>query len=148
MESEVSLPHHNCPPPVPILSHLDSGHTTKSNFPKIRLHIILPSKPGSAKWSLSFRFPHQNPVYASPLPIPATCLPNYILLDFSIRSLLGERYRSLSYSICSFLTPVTPSLLGLFSNTLSLHSSLSISNQLSHPYKTTGNEPMITEVDK
>jgi hypothetical protein len=24
--------------------------------------------PGSSKWSLSFRFPHQNPVYASPLP--------------------------------------------------------------------------------
>ena len=24
--------------------------------------------PGSAKWSFSFRFPHQNPVYVSPLP--------------------------------------------------------------------------------
>ena len=24
--------------------------------------------PGSPKWSLSIRFPHQNPVYASPLP--------------------------------------------------------------------------------
>jgi hypothetical protein len=23
--------------------------------------------PGSPKWSLSLRFPHQNPVYASPL---------------------------------------------------------------------------------
>jgi hypothetical protein len=40
--------------------------------------------------------------------------------------------------------PVTSSLLGpnsllstLFSKTLSLHSSLSVSDQLSHPYKTT-----------
>ena len=30
--------------------------------------------PGSPKWSLSLRFHHQNPVYASPLPpIRATC---------------------------------------------------------------------------
>jgi len=32
------------------------------------INVILPPTPGSPKWSLSFRFPHQNPVYASPLP--------------------------------------------------------------------------------
>jgi len=31
------------------------------------LILFLPSTPGSPKRSLSFRFPHQNPVYASPL---------------------------------------------------------------------------------
>jgi len=59
---------YKCPPPVPILSQLDPFHTPASHFLKIRLNIVLPSTPGSPKWSFSFWFPHQNPVYASPLP--------------------------------------------------------------------------------
>jgi hypothetical protein len=58
----------------------------------------------------------------------------------------GWEVQIIKFLICSFLhSPVTSSLLGpnillntLFSNTLSLRSSLSVSNQVSHPYKTNG----------
>jgi hypothetical protein len=61
------------------------------------------------------------------------------------RTIFGDEYRSLSSSLCSLLhSPVTPTLLGpntplstLFSNTLSLCSSLSVTDQVSHTYKTT-----------
>ena len=56
---------HKCPPTLPILSQLNSVHNPTSHFLKIHLIITFPSKSGSPKWSLYFRFPHQNPVYAS-----------------------------------------------------------------------------------
>jgi len=80
-----------------------------------------------------------------PSPIRAACPAHIILLDFIIRTLLSDKYRTLSSPLCSFLhSPVTSSLLGpntllntLFSNTLSLRSFLNVSDQDSHPYKTT-----------
>jgi hypothetical protein len=62
---------HNCPPPESIMSQPNPFHTPTWQFLKIHLNIILPSTPGSPQWSLSFRFPHRNPVHASPLPRPS-----------------------------------------------------------------------------
>ena len=65
-------------------------------------------------------------------PIRATCPAHLILLDFITRTIFAEEQRSLSSLLCSFL------LSTLFSITLSLRSSLNVSDQVSHPYKTTG----------
>ena len=72
-------------------------------------------------------------------PIRATCPAHFILLDFITRTILVEDYRSLISSLCSILhSPVTSSLLGpyILLNTL-FSSSLNVSDQVSHPYKTT-----------
>jgi len=79
-------------------------------------------------------------------PIRATYSANLIILYLIIRIIFGEQYRSKSSSLRSFLYfPVTSSLLGpnillstLFPNTLSLHSSTNVNDQVSHPYKATG----------
>jgi len=81
-----------------------------------------------------------------PSPICAKCCAHFILLYLITRTILGKEYRSGSSSLCSFLHfPVTPSHLDpnsllntLFSNTLSFLSSLIVSDQVSNPYKTTG----------
>ena len=130
---------HKCPPSVPLLNHLDPAHTPTSYFLKIHLNIILPP----TNWvSQVISFPQVSPpkpcIRLSSPPIRVTCSAHLILLDFITRTILGEQYRSLSFSLCSFLhSPVTSSFLGpniLFStplsNTLSLSFFLSVSDHV------------------
>ena len=137
---------HKRPPPVSILSQPNQVHIPTSHLLEIHPNINHPSTPRSTQWSLSLRFPHQDPIHPLPSPIRATCPAHLILLDFITRTILGEEYRSLSSSFYSLLhSPVTSSLLGpnillntMFSNTLGFLSSRSVNDQVLHPYKTTG----------
>jgi len=82
---------------VHLLRHLDPVHashpTSWSSILILYTHLRLGLPSGL---SLSFRFPHQNPVYASALPIRATCPAHLILFDFVTRTIYGEQERSLA----------------------------------------------------
>ena len=137
---------HKRPPTVSILGQPNPVHIPTSHFLEILPNIIHQSTLRSPQWSLSLRFPQEDPIHPPHGPKRATCPAHLSLLDLITRTILGEEYKSFSSSLCKLLhSPVTSSLLGpnillntMFSNTLSFLSSRNVSDQLSHPYKTTG----------
>ena len=100
-----------CPPHVHVLSHINPVHAP---HPTSWISILILSshlRLVSSEWSLSLRFPHQNPVYTSPLPHTRYMPAHFILLDLITCTIFGEDYRSPSSSLCSFVhSPVTSSL--------------------------------------
>ena len=110
------------------------------------INITLPLKPMSSIWSPSLRSPTKT-LYAILLsPMRATCPVHLIILDFITRIIFGEEYRSLRSSLRSVLHSTVisyvlrPNILlsNLISDTLSLCSFLSVSDQASYPHKTIG----------
>ena len=146
MEPEGSLPHSQMPATCPVswvscIQPIPPHPTSWWSILILSSHLRLCLPNGL--------FPSGSPTKTLYKPIlsyvRAKCLAHLILLYFITWKVLGEQYRSLSSSLCNFLhSPVTSSLLGpnilntLFSNTLSLRSSLNVSDQVSHPHKTTG----------
>ena len=73
-----------------ILGQPNPVHIPTSHLLKIHPNIIHPSTPRSLQWSLSLRFPHQDPIHPLSSPIRATCPTHLILLDFITHTILGE----------------------------------------------------------
>ena len=146
MEPECSLPHSQVPATCPYPEPDQSSPCSPTHFLNTHFNTILPSTPRVLQAVCPTRFPTKV-LYAPPLfPIRATCFANLILLNLITRMIFCEEYRSLNSTLCNFphslvtSSPLGPNILlsTLLSNTLSLRSSLNVSDQVSHPYKTTG----------
>ena len=146
MEPEGSLPHSQKPTTRPYSESYRSSSCPPSHFLKILFNIIVSSN----AWAFQiFSFPQVSP--PKPwihLSSPRTCYVNWPSHSwFDHPNNIGDKYQSLSFSLYSFLqSRATLSFLGpsillstLFSHTFSLLFTLIVSDQVSHPYKTTGN---------
>jgi len=71
---------HKRPPHVSILGQSNSVHIITSHLLEFRPNIIYPSTPRSPLWSLSLRFPHQDPIrpLSSPIRGPRSAFTNLI----------------------------------------------------------------------
>jgi len=146
MEPESSLAYSQVPATCPYPEPTPSNPHNPSHFLKIHLILYSHLHLGLPNGLFPSGFPTRT-LYTPLPPIRTTCPVHLILLDFTTRTIFGKGYISLTFSLCNFLhSPVTSSLSDpntllntLFSNTLSLRSSLNVSDQVSHPYRTTGN---------
>ena len=117
-----------------------------THFLKIHLNIIFPTTPGSSKWSLSLRFPHQNSAYASPLPHICYISRTSQSSRFDYPNNFGWEVQIIKNLIMCFsplpcnrvpLRPKYSPQHPILEN-LNVNSSLNVSDQVSHPYKTEG----------
>jgi hypothetical protein len=129
-------------PSVPMLSQTNLAHITQSYRYKIHLNVIHHLCLGL----LSCLFPTNNLYMFHFSPIHATWPTHLTLLNLIMLIILGAEYKLCSSSLCSFRhPPVSSSLFGpnillstLYSNTVSLWSSLNVRDHVSHPYRTKG----------
>ena len=134
MEPERSLPHSQVPATCPYPEPARSSPYPPIHPTSWRSILILSSHISLGLPSGLFPLSFLTKTLYTPLlsPIRATCPAYLIILDFITRTILGEQYRSLSSSLCSFLhSLISSSILGqnitlntVFSNTFCVRSSL------------------------
>jgi len=121
-----------------------AAFTSARHFLKIHLNIFLPSTPGSPKWSLSLRPPLPKTLYTCDLPRT-----RYVPRPSYSRFLLPEQYwvSNTDHAALIMQLPPIPCLLVPHrpkyfpQHPLLRHPQpafLSVSDQVSHPYRTTG----------
>jgi hypothetical protein len=115
-------------------------HKLHQFFPKIHFNIIMLLKSRYSEWSLTFRVSNRKSYNYFSFPSCA--------LHASPVPSLYERFNAnlWSSSLCNYVrssfrwSQLSPNILlsSLFSNTLSLYPSFNVRDQVSHPYRTSG----------
>ena len=144
--SPVILQHLQRPSNNPILSRINLIPRIATYIFKIILILSSHLRLGLPKGLFPVGLPVKNLKALLPSSILATCPAHLYLIDLITLTILGERYKLCSFSLWSLLHSPFSSLLGpnirptiLFSNILSLHSSLNARDYVSQPYSTTDN---------
>jgi hypothetical protein len=124
---------------------MNTLHNFPTYFPKIHSNIVFPSTPRSSLWSCSFMFSNQNFVSFShisnscymPCPYHPPCYDHDINNMWSLQVMkIIVQSPPASRHFLPLRTTCFPQ--HLFSHTLKLCPSLSMRDQVSHPYEITG----------
>ena len=111
---------HKRPPHVPVLGQPNPVHIPTSHLLEIHPNIIHPSTPSSPQWSLSLRFPHQDPIHPpSPHPYAPHAQPIsfFLILSPARYWVSSTKHLSLRYAISSSPPLPRPSSVQIFSST-------------------------------
>jgi hypothetical protein len=147
MEPEVSWPYIKEPTSRPCPVPHESSQRFSHLICKTHVTLVLPSKPVFQVASFLNIVLLKFCMYVFLFfPSRVTCPAHLILLDFITLFIFNEEQKSCSTPLCNYLKfPRTSSLLlpnvffsALFSNTIRLCSAISVTDQVWHPYTTTG----------